>query len=182
MKKVRPIHCKRNYFIEWKAKGVMFLFLIAFLMTGCTRYTWKIEPSEQIVDNEYFSASISPNVFDDFRKGYIAFDLTIKNHSSEDIELDWNKTLYIENNQTKGGFVFEGIIYRDKNNPKLPDIIFSGAEFRKTICPSVLVLYDKRWNHDLIPSGHNGVYLTVKIKDKEVNEKILLDMSKVPSQ
>jgi hypothetical protein len=153
-------------------------------MTGCVgpRYTWKIEPYRQSVENEYFSASISPTAFNNIWGGYQAFDLTIKNKTSGDIELDWNKTIYIENNQTKGGFMFEGVVYKDRNNPKPPDIIFSGSEFRKTIWPNALVSFYRSWHHDAIPSGQNGVYLTVKIKDKEVKEKILLYMSRVPVQ
>jgi len=176
--------CKSNYFIEWKIKGVILIFLIAFFMTGCVgpRYTWKIEPYRQSVENEYFSASISPTAFNNIWGGYQAFDLTIKNKTSGDIELDWNKTIYIENNQTKGGFMFEGVVYKDRNNPKPPDIIFSGSEFRKTIWPNALVSFYRSWHHDAIPSGQNGVYLTVKIKDKEVKEKILLYMSRVPVQ
>lgn len=181
--------CKRNYLFEWKSKGVILIFLVAFFVTGCVmalepQYSWIIEPHRQSVENEYFSASISPTAFNSLGRyvGYEAFDLTIKNNTSEDIELDWNKTIYIWNNQTKGGFMFEGVVYKDRNNPKQPDIIFSGSELRKTIWPNALVSFDRGWDHDVIPPGQNGVYLTVKFKDKEVKEKILLDMSIVPVQ
>lgn len=191
MIKVKPIQfskCRRNYLFDLKKEqGVILIFLIAFFMTGCVtlgpRYSWKIEPYTQNVENEYFSASISPTSFNNIWEGYQAFDLTIKNKTSADIELDWNRTIYVENNQTNGGFMFEGVVYKDRNNPKPPDIIFSGSEFRKTIWPNALVSFGySSWHHYAIPSGQNGVYLTVRIKDKEVKEKILLNMSKVPVQ
>jgi len=188
MSKENPIpysKCKSNYFVEWKTKGVMLIFLLTFLMAGCApgpRYTWKAEPYRQSVENEYFTASIAPTAFDMIFGGYEAFDLIIKNKTSVDIELDWNKTLYIERNQTKGGFMFDGVVYKDRNNPKPPDIIFSGAELRKNIWPNALVSFSGRWDHNPMPAGQNGVYLTIKIKDKEVQEKIVLDISRVAAQ
>jgi len=180
---IQSSECRKNYPSEWKAKRVILIFFVAFLMTGCApRYTWKIEPYKQSVGNEYFSASISPMAFDNIWGGYEAFNLTIRNKTSGDIELDWNKTIYIENKQTKGGFMFEGVVYKERNNLKPPDIIFSGSEFRKTIWPNALVSFYGCWCHGDIPAGQNGVYLTVRIKDKEVKEKLLLDMSKVPAQ
>lgn len=179
--------CRVNYFFKGKSKSIILFLFIAFFMTGCVtpgpKYTWKIEPYKQSVENEYFSASISPTAFDNIWDGYTAFDLTIKNKTSEDIELDWNKTMYIENGQTQGGFMFEGVVYKDRNSPKQPNIIFAGTEFRKTIWPNNLVdfLYG-RWRNYSFPSGQNGVYLIIKVKDKEVKEKILLDMSKIPAQ
>jgi len=164
-------------------------FAIAIIMLftfGCAsagpKYTWKIEPFSQKVENEYFSASISPTAFDYTWNGYEAFELTVKNKTGLDIELDWNKTIYIENNQTKGGFMFEGVVYKDRNNPKPPDIIFAGADFKKTIWPNTLVSFYRSWSHEIIPPGQNGVYITIKTNENEIKEKIILNMSKVLMQ
>ncbi len=165
-------------------KKIIFLGIFSvFLTFGCVtpgpKYIWKIEPYSQKVKNEYFSATISPTAYSSYRGGYEAFDLRIKNKSSVDIELDWNKTLYIENEKTNGGFMFEGVVYRDRNNPKHPDIIFAGSEFRKTIYPNNLVTFYEGWHHYKIPSGQNGIYLTIRVKEKEINEKVVLNMSRV---
>lgn len=171
---------------EVTVKKIIFLGILTVLLTfGCVtpgpKYIWKIEPYSQRVENEYFSAIIA-TVYSSYKgwDGYGAFDLRIKNKSSVDIELDWNKTLYIENGKTNGGFMFEGIVYRDRNNPKHPDIIFAGSEFRKTIYPNNLVFFKgASWLHDIITSGQNGIYLTIRVKEKEINEKIVLNMSRV---
>lgn len=165
----------------------LFIFIILLINFGCVtpgpKYTWKIEPIIKGVENEYFSAYISPTDKDYFSGGYKAFDLIIKNKISEDVELDWNKTMYIENGQTQGGFMFEGIVYKDRNNPKQPDIIFAGTKFfKKTIWPNNLVSFRGNWYRNEIPPGQNGIYLTIRIKGKEINEKIILNMSKVPIQ
>jgi hypothetical protein len=159
-------------------------FLIVLILSGCVTPGpggggSQVDPPRQAVENEYVSASISPANFDYKRNAYKAFDLTIKNKTAVDIKLDWNKTIYIENNQLKGGFMFAGMAYEDRNKPKTPEVIFAGSELRKRIWPSVLVTYYIMWSHELIPPGHNGVYLTIKTQDKEINEKILLDMKSV---
>lgn len=165
-------------------KKIMFLGILTVLLTfGCVtpgpKHIWKIEPYSQKVENEYFSATISPTAYSSHRDGYEAFDLRIKNKSSLDIELDWNKTLYIENGKTNGGFMFEGIVYRDRNNPKHPDIIFAGSEFKKTIYPNNLVTFYEGWHHYRIPSGQNGIYLTIRANEKEINKKIIINMSRI---
>lgn len=161
---------------------IILLIITTFLGCAIQRYIWKIEPQSQTIQNAYFSASIAPAGFSTIWDGYQAFELTIKNKTSIDMELDWNKTAYIENNQTKGGFMFEGIVYKDRNNLKPPDIIFANSVLRKNIFPNTLVNFSKSWYHHPIPSGNNGIYLSIKIKGKELNEKILLNMIRVPAQ
>jgi hypothetical protein len=165
-----------------QSRGVV--LLIALVLTGCVtsgpRDEWKIGPLTQTVENQYFSATISPAAFDYNRNGYEAFDLTIRNKTMSDIRLDWNETLYIENDKTRGGFMFAGMVYEDRNNPRPPDVIMASSEFRKTIWPNALVSFYSRWSHELIPPGHNGVNLSIRLQDKEIHEEILLDMKRVP--
>jgi len=163
---------------------VMLSIFTAFMFFGCAtgpKFTWKFDPHTKSVDNESFSASISPAAYDDIWNGYTAFNLTIRNKSSNDIEIDWNRTLFIMGGQTYGGFMFAGVLYKDRNNPKQPDVIFSGSEFRKTIYPNDLVdfLY-RQWRHYAMPEGDNGVYLSLKIKENVVREKITVRMIKAP--
>jgi hypothetical protein len=165
--------------LSWLLIGI-----ISFLTFGCTTtgalYTWNIEPSSQQTENEYFSVTISPGDYSLNSDSFRAFNLIIKNKTSEDIEIDWNRTLYIENEQTNGGFMFEGILYKDRNNPKQADIIFAGADFKKTIWPNNLVsFYGGNWGHNEIPPGQNGAYVTIKVREKDIREKIILHMTKI---
>lgn len=157
---------------------------VIFILLGCAtgpKFTWKIDPYQQSKDNQYYSVSISPTEYDDIWNGYTAFNLTVRNKTSEDIEIDWNKTLFIMADQTHGGFMYDGVLYKDRNNPKPPDVIFSGSEFRKTIYPNDLVrfLY-RKWRNLAMPEGENGVYLTIRIKGNDLREKITINMVKTP--
>ena len=167
-----------------KTVMIIFSIVITFSIIGCAtgpKFTWKLDPHIKSVDNESFSASITPTAYDDIWNGYTAFNLTIRNKTPDDIEIDWNKTLFIMGGQTYGGFMFAGVLYKDRNNSKQPDVIFSGSEFRKTIYPNDLVdfLY-RQWRHYAMPEGDNGVYLSLKIKDNTVREKITVRMVKTP--
>jgi hypothetical protein len=98
------------------------------------KYDWKVEPPSQHVENDYFYVTLAPYKYRwGDCPGHTAFKLAIKNRTSGDMELDWNKTLYIENGQSNSGLMFEGIIFRDRNNSKQPDIIFANTEFIKYV-------------------------------------------------
>jgi hypothetical protein len=140
------------------------------------------------VENEYFKATILPagqkegsylykeecNCY--LKNPYSAFLLRVENKTLKDLELDWNKTLFIENGKTNGGFMFEGIVYKDRNNPKPPDIIFGNSIFEKVIFPNNLVFFlsdmRPRWGHTPFHLGENGVYLTIKVDGREINQKL----------
>ncbi len=105
-----------------------------------------------------------------------AFTLIIENKTNKDMEVDWNKTLYIAQGRTSGGFMFDGIVYAQRNAPKPPDIVFKGGTFRKNIYPTNLVEFSSGkyggWRHQNMPQGLNGVYLTLRIGNEEINEKL----------
>lgn len=113
---------------------------IILILSGCatTGYVWYSDPRTQQVDNQYFSAEISPI---STTWGCEAFCLSIRNKSHKNLELNWNKTLYIVNGQTSGSFMFEGVVYKDRNNPKPPDVIFPRATLIKAIWPNNLVYF-----------------------------------------
>jgi hypothetical protein len=108
--------------------------------------------------------------------GYESFVLAVVNKSKKNIEINWNKTLYVAYNQTSGGFMFEGVVYRERNNPKQPDVVFAGGNLVKTIWPNALVEYESGkyggWRNRKMWEGEHGVYLTLSIDGKEVNERL----------
>jgi hypothetical protein len=160
-------------------------FLILFL--GCatppyplpvpaTMESWEDMPSQQTLSNDFFDVQVKPVCKS---HGWCtSFILTLKNKTDNNLELNWNKTLYISNGQTSGGFMFEGIIIRDRNNQKPPDIIFAHDLFSKLIYPNNLVSFVRNeWVHLPMKNGENGVYLSVIVNDKEINEKLTLTFS-----
>lgn len=168
-------------------KNFIILIALVTLIEGCGLITsykyWKSEAIRKSVDNEYFSAKIFTVACD--RRGCDAFLLSVKNKTDKALELNWNKTLYIVHGQTSGGFMFEGILYQDRNSPKSPDIIFPNGEFNKRVWPNNLVELSSvtyGWNNNPMPSGENGVYLTVNVDGKEINEKLTVSLSKIKPQ
>jgi len=135
----------------------------------------------QTCSNEFYDAYITPMLLKKYwgAEGYIGFELTIENKTDEDLELDWNRTLFIQDGRTNGGFMFEGVVYRARNNPKPPDIIFSGSRFSKQILPSNLVYFSRGrsgyWDHKFMGTGECGVSLSIKVAGREVREKMLID-------
>lgn len=56
---------------------VMLSIFITFMFFGCAtgpKFTWKFDPQTKSVDNESFSASITPTAYDDIWNGYTAFN------------------------------------------------------------------------------------------------------------
>lgn len=110
------------------------------------------------------------------------FVLQIRNKTSHNIEIDWNRTLYINNGQTLGGFMFEGVVYKDRNNQKPPDIVFGNSAISKSIWPNNLVSYSSGryggWDNNLMPPGLNGIYLYVTVDDKIIWQKLMTNIEK----
>jgi len=133
---------------------------------------WKAVPENPKAENATFSAEITPICSSD---GCDGFMLSVVNKTQSTIELDWNKTLYIAEGQSSGGFMFEGIVYRDRNNPKAPDVIFPGGNLKKAIWPNNLVYfnaYEPRWHNLSMGAGERGVYITVSVGGRAVSERI----------
>lgn len=157
----------------------LLILIFILLVSGCVpipQYMTTSTPLIQTVENEYFTASLSPM----FSYGScISFTLLVKNKTEKDIEIDWNKTSYIDNGQTRGGFMYEGVIYKDRNNLKPPDFVLSGGSLQKTIWPNIRLDYSSYfgWVHGYMKEGEHGALLVGIIDGKEVREKMLLSFS-----
>ena len=155
--------------------------ILSFVFVGVAcapRYVWKSSPDVQQTKNEYFDAEISPVFRFDAYKG---FYLKIRNKTAKDLEVDWNKTFYIQDGSRNGVFMFEGIPYAKRKDPKPPDIIPPSSTFSKEIFPSNLAYFSslaKAWVHEAMKPGENGTHLTVKVDGKEITEKLTLHFSR----
>ena len=83
-----------------QAKQVLLIVLLVTLISGCgataTRPTsvkttdvWKSDPANRSINNEYFTAEISPAPCG--QSGCEVFRLTVKNKTNKNLELNWNK-------------------------------------------------------------------------------------------
>ncbi len=159
-----------------KKKLYVCVFLIlVFVVVGCaSKQLWKSHPHMQEASNEYYVATISPIfIFD----GYKGFILYIHNKSTDNLKVDWQKTRYIFEGKTAGGFIFENM--RSGDRPKTPDIL-SGVIFSKEIFPSKLARFSTlamTTVFDPMQPGENGVRLTVRVGGKEITETLTLNIS-----
>ena len=173
-------------------RKLMGISLLAFLCCGAigcgtTKLTWTSDPEVQKVSNDIFDAELRPvGIKSGDTQTYKAFLLFLKNKTDKELEIVWDKTLFIHNGQMNGGFMFEGIIHEDRDKPKPPARVTPGGTFRKKIWPNSLVFFfvperarfsGGAWIHRELNPGQNGVYLTVKSGQREVNEMITLNIS-----
>lgn len=140
--------------------------------------------SKATASNEHFVVTMEP-VYE--YSSFVAFKLSIQNKESQPIEIDWNRTQFIENGQTRGGFMFEGMRYVEMNAAKQPDIVLANSSFSKTIWPIARVERASTWWHDrILPRdqfiGTYGISLLVLAGERQVRENITMQIERVSVQ
>ncbi|MBW2631019.1 MAG: hypothetical protein JRC90_04525 [Deltaproteobacteria bacterium] len=155
----------------------LFLTILIVLATSCTpMYVWRSTPQVEIKANDIFDVELEPISI--IKNQYNGFRLKINNRTRHDLELNWDKTLYLDKDMTNGGVMFEGILYKERNAQKSPDIIFASSTFEKKIFPNNLVEFaGNHWIHRPLPGGYQGVYLTIVSNGKEIHEKVTVHIS-----
>ena len=154
------------------------LVLATLYLSGCTHYVpqhWEAHPTTACKENVYVSTCIEPK-FMEYEDAFNHFILTIKNKTDKVIELNWNKTNFISEGMSNGGFIFDGVMYKDKNMQKQPDFIFANSAYSKSIYPANLTQLGSTWSFNPMPAGENGIFITFVIDGKEVQEKITTKM------
>lgn len=145
---------------------------------------WSYKSISNPADNKDLTVSITPAYWSSYRQGYgwHAFDLSVVNKTNKNIEIVWDKTLFISDGSTRGRFMFEGVVYKERNDPKPNDVVFANSTFTRLILPCALVEYlgasSIGWFHHIIPPGETGAYITVKVDNNEISEKVLINIRK----
>ena len=163
-----------------KNAGLILSFLLVFVM-GCApglTISWKSSPEIQKTSSDCCEAQLEPVTtgkspfFDSFR-------LMVTNRTDKDLEIDWNRTRYVESGIRHGGFVWQGIDpdqVRDASVP--PDIISPGNTFSRIIFPHKKLAYapgyQRGWKLQggLLPEGENGIDLVVKQNGRVIRHRI----------
>jgi hypothetical protein len=159
----------------------LILFLLLVFVAGCApgpTISWKSAPEIQTASNEYCKAQLEPVTTG---KGafFDAFRLMVTNRTDKDLEIDWNRTRYVESGIRHGGFVWQGIDpeqVRDASIP--PDIISPGNTFSRVIFPHKKIAYapgyQRGWKLQggLLPEGENGIDLVVRQNGRVIRHRI----------
>lgn len=106
-----------------------------------------------------------------------SFLIDVKNKTNADVDIDWNKSLYVKDGQTDGGLYFDGIVVAQRNAPRAPDVIFAEMSLKKTVVPNnsltLSLMPLAHWVVQDLQGKTNGVMLTFKSKSEE--ERIRVD-------
>jgi hypothetical protein len=168
----------RNFLLSW-ITAVTLVSLVGCAGTLAPPAHWKSVPDIVVIENRQFRVQLKP-VWGS-HGGCEAFVLGVVNKTNKSIKVNWNKTLYFSGDQTSGGFMFEGVVYKERNNPKPPDVVPGNASMTKTIWPNKLVYYVpiRGWRNEAMPEGDNGAYVSLSIDGKEVIERLVVRLSLV---
>lgn len=157
-------NAKINYSINMNIKFI-YLAALSMQLLGCASNNLKPLPSKNF-DGPLASGKITLNCTSTFQDECNGFSLDLMNKKEYDIELDWNKSFYLKNNQTDGGLYYDGIVISQRNLPRNPDIIFAGATFKKDVIPNINFILSiaplPNWGIAPMSGASNGVLLTLK--------------------
>ncbi|MHC4324004.1 MAG: hypothetical protein ACYSUX_07005 [Planctomycetota bacterium] len=168
--------------------------LMIAIAVGCAPVTVSMsDPAIQIAANPYYEAQFEP-MKQGFRS-FVVFRLTVKNKTKTQLQIDWNKTRYLFNGSPQGIYVFRDIDPESiKSRTIAPDIISPQDVFTRIIAPQKLIAYtpfreqnefasdESAFNGGPVPAGNNGILLVVRTNDKEIKERLTLDITDVKSK
>jgi hypothetical protein len=160
------------------ARKFVSLALLAFVglaLAGCGLFwVWKSSTFSSN-DQPFFDVTLTTTDF-------LSLQVEVTNKSSENIEIIWPKTSYIDGSNSTNGVFMSGqeVYWEDKEKPINPTIIFPRTKATKTVFPAVLASWHWRrgWDHNWLPLGLNGILLTVKVGDKEISRQMTINVEK----
>jgi hypothetical protein len=146
------------------------------------------DPSGQVIEKASYRI-----VFEPLKKGgksFRTFSLTLENKTAAEIEIDWNQTRYVHNQNIRGGFVFAGIEPEDTKAGTIPaDKVAGGETFQRELAPQRLLAFatmrDKSVapgqsgiNAGPVPEGRNGIALVLRIDGRQIRENLAVNIGR----
>ena len=146
---------------------------------------YQFDKSKSAYNDSKISVSLSErcNPYTGSVEGFV---LNIENKTHNDMNLVWNETYYLSNNTVNGGFMFEGIVYSRRTDPKQDLILLPNTKQEIVLFPNALVDYmpppslgssvlPGGWSHQDIGTGEYGAY--IKIRGKGIDKRIKLTLN-----
>lgn len=158
--------------------------VVGALAHGCG--TWTAQPPSLSHDvSAGVAATVTPvRVYnlDDPAAPFECFLLTVRNDTDSELEVDWDRTQFVDGGQTSGGFMFEGVVYKDRNNPKAATIVLPHGALQMKIWPNNLVYFSSAqtsagWVHSRLKEGKYGVHLTLVQDGKRITHTFTFDIA-----
>ena len=106
-------------------------FILLCILEGCTTtQVWTSTPQVSELGSSYYKAQLE--TLKKEHPFYVLFRLEVTNKTKQDLRIDWNKTRYLLNGRSHGGFVFDGIDPENIRKLTIPDdIVPAGETFSK---------------------------------------------------
>ena len=159
----------------------LFLLLMAVAclgLAGCFHApTFTVNTSKSTYNDDTVFVSIEP-----IQEGYFykSFLLEITNKTEEALKLSWDNSYFIDNGEAKGSFMFEGVMYIKRDEPKQDLLILPKSFVSKYIYPTINVMsYAGSWFHKKL-NGECGVYLNITGENYKKNIELLVTITEVP--
>jgi len=157
----------------------LLLVLCVVIMAGCAKSAiWVSDPVISEFENNDTKISLRPihsDYYDEEYPGHDAYNrfiLTVENKTDKVIELNWNKTNFISDGMSQGGFMLPAILFVDKDQPRQSDVVFAKSVLKKDIYPSSLAEFGKGWYNAPVVVGETGAFITLNIDGKEYQNKL----------
>jgi hypothetical protein len=165
----------------------LFIFLILIFFSGCatpsppsppltSQFTWFCEPPKYEIENKHFEVTVNPICS---YWGCPGFTFYLRSKTDKQLKIDWNKTQFLKNGKRAGGFMFEGVVFKDVYGQKPPDIFTATVDLSIVIYPNDLVFYDEFWKHRPMQPGENGVDLFVRAGGKDYHEQLSIKLQRL---
>jgi len=159
------------------------VIVLLFVASGCTKTrVWTSTPQVSELGSSYCKVLFEPLTKE--HTFYVLFRLEVANKTKKDLRIDWNKTRYLLNGRSHGGFVFEGIDPQNISKLTIPDdIVPAGEKFSKEIAPYTMLaraplrIKERSEGEEAIkpgplPAGENGILLVIHQDGQEISDKV----------
>lgn len=146
-----------------------------------------VDTSQAVYEDKNMMIKIHPNYLHE--KRFSGFDLTVENKSKADLSINWDKSYFIDDGASDGGFMFKGVNYAKRTDPK-PDLILlpgatklitiypnSRAQFLNSIYYGHVKMMQGGWANMPLGPGNYGAIIQVKGKGFDKQVKLFLSVS-----
>ncbi|MBW1782570.1 MAG: hypothetical protein JRL30_17730 [Deltaproteobacteria bacterium] len=163
--------------------------ILLMVLTACApakrSKSWTSIPPVQTKETRFFDVRFEPLKKD--KRFFVVFRLDVRNKTSRELTIDWNKTRYLHNGRPYGVFAFPGIDPATIKKAIPPDTIAPGDTFSKEVFPVNLVAFTPMRDEVLdkkgkglfpgpIPAGQSGIHLVVGQGGKDIVQKLTVEI------
>ena len=170
-------------------KLFVIMLLVALFATGCVRNQPQtaipstpqkkitVDISQARYSDKTVEISLQPVVKEKsgiFKERVNSFALFVVNKSPNDLRLSWDDSYFIENGQAKGGFMFEGVSYANRDAPKKDLLVLPNSKVALEVFPTSRVMHSEiGWLHAAMNDGEYGGYFKLTGKNYQKQVKLI---------